>query len=70
LQKRADKNREKVKYLQADRNKMRDLVDNLKIQLAEKEKENVCLKDKINELRMNNQLLSSQVFVKPNGHTK
>lgn len=49
---------------------MRDLVDNLKIQLAEKEKENVCLKDKINELRMNNQLLSSQVFVKPNGHTK
>jgi hypothetical protein len=59
-----------MKYLQNDRNKLRELVDNLKTQLAEREKENAYLKDKINELRTNNQLLSSQVFVKSISQSK
>lgn len=44
----------------SEKNKLRDMVDNLKVQLADKEKENGNLKEKIATLRKNNQLLLDQ----------
>jgi cell division protein FtsB len=37
------------------------MVDNLKLQLSDKDKENALLKEKITELRKNNTFLQSQV---------
>ena len=34
----------KIKTLSNEKNKLRELVDNLKLQLSEKDKENVALK--------------------------
>lgn len=45
----------------SEKNKLRDMVDNLKVQLADKEKENGNLKEKIATLRKNNQLLLDQL---------
>lgn len=39
------------------------MVDNLKLQLAEKEKENAYLKEKIADLRKNNQMLQAQINI-------
>ena len=44
LQQKAEKDYMKIKTLSNEKNKLRELVDNLKLQLSEKDKENVALK--------------------------
>jgi len=49
-----------MKNLMNEKNKMREIIDNLKLQLNEKDQEISGLKDKIENLRKNNQQLKSQ----------
>ena len=62
LHQKVEKDYLKIKSLANEKNKMRELVDNLKGQLAEKDKENAMLREKIGELRRNNQLLQTQAM--------
>jgi regulator of replication initiation timing len=59
-----DKDMQRIRTLTTEKNKLRDLVENMKMQINEKEKEIVGLKEKVNNLRKNNQLLQSQLNVK------
>lgn len=51
-----------------EKGRLRDMVDNLKMQLSEKDKEIVSLRDKINSLRKNNQVLQNQVNSRLDNH--
>lgn len=44
-----------------EKTRLREMVDNLKLQLADKDKQVANLRDKINALRKNNQALQVQV---------
>ncbi len=44
MHQKAEKDLQKMKSLASEKNKLRDLVDNLKMQLSEREKENAALK--------------------------
>jgi regulator of replication initiation timing len=60
LQQKIEKDYAKMKNLMNEKNKMREIIDNLKLQLNEKDQEISGLKDKIENLRKNNQQLKSQ----------
>jgi chromosome segregation ATPase len=56
-----EKDYTKIKALMGEKSRLREMVDNLKIQLSEKEKEVANLREKILNLRKNNQVLQTQV---------
>lgn len=64
LQQKVEKDYQKIRALMNDKNKMRDMIDNLKMQLAAKEKENTLLLEKIAALRKANQSLQAQINIK------
>jgi chromosome segregation ATPase len=59
-----EKDHQKIKALMGEKNKMREMIDNLKMQLAEKERENTALIEKIAALRKVNQTFQAQLNIK------
>lgn len=59
-----DKDMQRIRTLTSEKNKLREQVDNMKVQLSEKDKEIAGLKEKVSNLRKNNQLLQSQLNAK------
>lgn len=68
LHQKVEKDYIKIKTLMGEKGRLRDMVDNLKLQLSEKDKELVNLREKINSLRKNNQVLQNQINSRQDNH--